>query len=806
MSFRSQEIEDMTSPRQPVTVELAPTREMILCCDTSLDDARMTSVECLLREEETETWRLGSHYQMERMSSASALRNSRADGGNDADDIVNRDWMLNPEGIRFRKELFAHNKKPETPGRPAMEKSITKREPWMGLTALLGILDEPSIPPSIVAEVREYKIVVYGKTGAGKTSTVMNLCGADIPSTHVETSGIQVVSSFWPIQRKSNNRVVVLKYKLWDCGFAHYRKFNYLAEAMNTNTPKAFLFVFSITDKESLSEVEKQITQLNSDPQLKSVIKMVIATKNDYFFRAEVTKQELVDFSAKFHVPIYFIKNLPDASPSDKAQTEKDMMRIKNDLAEFILTEKDYSQKVQLFKNESRFTVRDRKSEAATRAFSRSQALNTPNSNTSFPDLTIVRDNMQLSYSDDESFGIPATPGFPSPPLLKSGTVASQHPTKVSESSHPSYQLVFDMLTGITTSIVESSAYRAKREEQMKLDYTVQQIVLLPKDFATMHRFNSKEKNHDEEIININMDHHKDFTFRFTDYAPFVFENMRRNFGYDTGDYLKSLGEEIALYELSSPGKSGSFFYFSLDYNFIIKTIVEAEVELFFENFLRSYYQYMLQNPNTLIVRFFGLHMVQPRGYNKELYFTIMDNTLQSEFGMVEKYDLKGSTVGRYASEKEKEHDNVIFKDLDIVMKRKIRLGPINKKKLMDQLEKDTRLLADNNVMDYSFLVGITIPDPTKMKRPLIDDTGKSPPRTRHTSPSIFKADYGGIYSKDRDEIYFFSIIDVFQAWNVRKKVENSLKSLIHESHGISAVRPDVYRERFLKFLNEIIE
>ena len=58
-------------------------------------------------------------------------------------------------------------------------------------------------------------------------------------------------------------------------------------------------------------------------------------------------------------------------------------------------------------------------------------------------------------------------------------------------------------------------------------------------------------------------------------------------------DYLDSLTKKIALYELRSPGKSGSFFYYSLDMRFIIKTVTEAEAE-FLRSILTNYYQVCL--------------------------------------------------------------------------------------------------------------------------------------------------------------------------------------------------------------------
>jgi 1-phosphatidylinositol-4-phosphate 5-kinase len=50
-----------------------------------------------------------------------------------------------------------------------------------------------------------------------------------------------------------------------------------------------------------------------------------------------------------------------------------------------------------------------------------------------------------------------------------------------------------------------------------------------------------------------------------------------------------TLTSRYVLSELGSPGKSGSFFYFSSDYRFIIKTIAPAE-HRFFRSILPQYY------------------------------------------------------------------------------------------------------------------------------------------------------------------------------------------------------------------------
>lgn len=83
--------------------------------------------------------------------------------------------------------------------------------------------------------------------------------------------------------------------------------------------------------------------------------------------------------------------------------------------------------------------------------------------------------------------------------------------------------------------------------------------------------------------------------FRFKDYAPWVFRHLRALFHLDPADYLVSLTSRILLSELGSPGKSGSFFYFSRDYRFVIKTLHHAE-HRYLRKILRQYFEVRLLN------------------------------------------------------------------------------------------------------------------------------------------------------------------------------------------------------------------
>lgn len=55
-----------------------------------------------------------------------------------------------------------------------------------------------------------------------------------------------------------------------------------------------------------------------------------------------------------------------------------------------------------------------------------------------------------------------------------------------------------------------------------------------------------------------------------------------------------SLTHKYILSELGSPGKSGSFFYYSRDYRFIIKTIHHSE-HVFMRKILMDYYDVGVQ-------------------------------------------------------------------------------------------------------------------------------------------------------------------------------------------------------------------
>lgn len=64
------------------------------------------------------------------------------------------------------------------------------------------------------------------------------------------------------------------------------------------------------------------------------------------------------------------------------------------------------------------------------------------------------------------------------------------------------------------------------------------------------------------------------------------------------------------LTELCSTGKSGSFFYYTTDGKFMLKTIRKDEFKLM-KSILKQYYDHLtIENPDSMISRIYGLHKV----------------------------------------------------------------------------------------------------------------------------------------------------------------------------------------------------
>jgi 1-phosphatidylinositol-4-phosphate 5-kinase len=257
--------------------------------------------------------------------------------------------------------------------------------------------------------------------------------------------------------------------------------------------------------------------------------------------------------------------------------------------------------------------------------------------------------------------------------------------TKV-DTNHANWITAYNMLTGIRFTVSRTNAKMDKE--------------LTDADFDAKNKFSF-------DITGNELTPSAKYDFKFKDYAPWVFRRLRAKFKLDPADYLISLTSKYILSELGSPGKSGSFFYFSRDYKYIIKTIHHAEHKLL-RKILREYYAHVEENPNTLISQFYGLHRVKVP-YGRKIHFVVMNNLFPPHRDIHQTFDLKGSTIGRDFKEEDLEKNpRATLKDLNWLRRNyHLEFGPDKRKVFIEQMRKDVALLQRLKIMDYSLLVGI---------------------------------------------------------------------------------------------------
>ncbi|XAR55221.1 1-phosphatidylinositol-4-phosphate 5-kinase [Bertholletia excelsa] len=203
---------------------------------------------------------------------------------------------------------------------------------------------------------------------------------------------------------------------------------------------------------------------------------------------------------------------------------------------------------------------------------------------------------------------------------------------------------------------------------------------------------------------------HYSFDFYWKDYCPMAFRNLREMFKLDAAEYMMSICGDDGLRELSSPGKSGSFFYISHDDRFFIKTLRKSEVKVLLK-MLPHYYKHVHAHDNTLITKFFGLHRITLRG-GKKVRFVVMGNMFCTELRIHRSFDLKGSWQGRITN-RDDIGQNTTLKDLDLPYE--FHMDRLLREALFKQLDVDCMFLESEQIIDYSLLLGLHFRAPEKL-------------------------------------------------------------------------------------------
>lgn len=330
-------------------------------------------------------------------------------------------------------------------------------------------------------------------------------------------------------------------------------------------------------------------------------------------------------------------------------------------------------------------------------------------------------------------------------------------------------------------------------------------------------------------------------SFFFGESNGTTFAALRDLYGLSQAEYLASLESGFEIF--ASNSKSRQFFCFTGDKKFIIKTMSDEELRAL-TAILADYQRHMADNPHSLLVHYCGHYHV--RLYREradewdDVHFLVMRNLMtppQAGLSVQELYDVKGSTVGRAASQKERAKASAILKDLDLME----RAWPIDfgdqREAFLGQMASDVEFLRAKGVMDYSLLLGVCPAPSAAAVRGLssVSKTGAPsgqgfpqrmlsyflgpPPSQGHGKEGLLgnqRAAAGGrggvesqggwvvVHPQGR-EVYVVGVIDVLQLYNRRKQAETLLKSVLYKRTAISAVDPGTYAARFSHFVEGIV-
>ncbi|CAF1430190.1 unnamed protein product [Adineta ricciae] len=335
-------------------------------------------------------------------------------------------------------------------------------------------------------------------------------------------------------------------------------------------------------------------------------------------------------------------------------------------------------------------------------------------------------------------------------------------------------------------------------------------VMLLPEHFKAYVKIRIDNQNFNKEV----MPSH----FKVKEYCPLVFRAFREYWKVHDNSFRDSLTEPpIPLNEVN---KSNITYYQSYDRRFVLKCISKEDVEQI-HNILPEYHRYIVETQgDTLLPHYYAMYRLTVD--DKENYILVMRNILSSKLKIHYKYDVKGSTVDRSASDKEKLSPCPTLKDNDFLeTKRIIELGSDQKNVFMERLKRDVDFLVNQHKMGYSLLIGIHDLDQGGVERERRlsgvdmntsdlsgnDSSDGSESPTQINDDSSFDEPFRmrSSESSTRRELYNLGIIDILTNYGMKKKSAHVAKTKLSgsDADGISTVRPEIYARRFLEFIDK---
>ncbi|XP_077472156.1 phosphatidylinositol 5-phosphate 4-kinase type-2 gamma-like [Stigmatopora argus] len=353
-------------------------------------------------------------------------------------------------------------------------------------------------------------------------------------------------------------------------------------------------------------------------------------------------------------------------------------------------------------------------------------------------------------------------------------------------------------------------------------------VMLLPDDFKA----NMKIKVNNHLFNKENLPGH----FKFKEYCPQVFRNLRERFGIEDLDYQVSLTRSPPTRSVNDQGEG--LLLNSYDRTLIVKQISSEDVADM-HSILSEYHQHIVKcHGSTLLPQFLGMYRVSVD--SEETYLIVMRNMFSHRLVVHRKYDLKGSLVDREASDKERGKELPTLKDVDFRNNmQKVYVTDEQKEKFMEKLNRDIEFLVKLKIMDYSLLLGIH--DSGRAEReeeegeevsneeeqeaengltpgaPAAGPYGTSPEGiagymscckplgSGEFDPYVDVYAVGSCTGAPQREVYFMGLIDVLTQYDTKKKAAHAAKTVKHGAGAeISTVHPEQYAKRFRDFISNI--
>nr|XP_018680492.1 PREDICTED: phosphatidylinositol 4-phosphate 5-kinase 10-like isoform X1 [Musa acuminata subsp. malaccensis] len=330
--------------------------------------------------------------------------------------------------------------------------------------------------------------------------------------------------------------------------------------------------------------------------------------------------------------------------------------------------------------------------------------------------------------------------------------------------------------------------------------------------------------------------------FEWTDYSTAVFRKLQEFDDIDINGYIDVIRGHETLRHLSNKKKVSSL-HLSGDNRFALKIISKSHMKALLE-LLPKYYHHVKKYNNTLLAKFYGLHVVQPQG-GKKVRFVVIGNILQSDLKIHKHFVLRDSPNSHHVHKTGDEEDlNMTF-----------HLHTSLRHKLLTQLKHDCNFLEEEGIMHYSLLLGMHICSApfeailqvhhSSANSAGTDDCDKSSdgaesehshadqsfPSDGDDSSSSSPTETEGIlgvrmaaravgsrkkesnlapptHATGKNQLnnvfLFLGVIDILQPYSMLKHMEHVIKSLHADSPSVSGLNPRAYSNHFQEYLSKI--